>query len=190
MVINVSSAISYTWEAVAVVWLAAFPFAKRAVRSQSARGRVFHLLLVLVGFTLLGSHYLRQGWLGMRFRPDSAALAWMGVAITAAGCGFAIWARLALGANWSGRATVKANHELVASGPYSVARHPIYAGLLLACFGTALAEGEWRCILGLAFIIAGFIMKIGAEERMMIETFPRAYPQYRRRVKALIPGLF
>ena len=190
MVINVSSAISYTWEAVGVVWLAALPFARRAVRSQGAGGRVIHLLLVLVGFTLLGSHYLRQGWLGMRFMPDSAALAWMGVALTASGCGFAIWARLTLGANWSGRATVKANHELIVTGPYSVARHPIYAGLLLACLGTALAGGQWGCILGLAFIIAGFAMKIGAEERMMIETFPRAYPQYCRKVKALIPGVF
>jgi protein-S-isoprenylcysteine O-methyltransferase Ste14 len=27
------------------------------------------------------------------------------------------------------------------------------------------------------------------EERLMMETFPEAYPQYRRRVKALIPGI-
>jgi protein-S-isoprenylcysteine O-methyltransferase Ste14 len=188
--VNVNIAISYTWEAVGVVWLAAFPFAKRAVRSQAVGGRMSHLFLVLVGFALLGSHYLREGWLGMRFLPDSPALGWLGFAIAVAGCGFAIWARMTLGANWSGRATVKANHELIVSGPYSVARHPIYSGLLLACMGTALAEGEWRCIIGLALILVAFAAKIGAEERMMIETFPRAYPQYRRRVKALIPGVF
>ena len=190
MIMNVSSAIGYTWQAVGVVWLAALPFAKRSVRAQSGRGRLAHLLLILLGFTLLGSRYLRHGWLGERFLRDIPALGWLGLAITVAGCGFAIWARMAIGANWSGRATVKANHELIMSGPYAVARHPIYAGLLMACAGTALAGGEWRCVLGLALILAAFAIKIRNEEQLMVETFPRTYPQYRQRVKALIPGVF
>jgi protein-S-isoprenylcysteine O-methyltransferase Ste14 len=189
MTMNSSAAIGYTWEAVGVVWLAALPFAKRAVRSQRSSGRAFHLMLVLLGFTLLGSHYLRQGWLGLRFLSDDPAMGWAGWALTAVGCGFAIWARMALGANWSGRATVKVNHELIMWGPYAVARHPIYAGLLLACLGTAVAEGEYRCVLGLALIVAGFAIKIWNEERLMMETFPDAYPRYRQRVKAIIPGV-
>ena len=76
------------------------------------------------------------------------------------------------------------------SGPYKLARHPIYAGLLLACAGTALAEGEWRCIAGLVLIAAGCLMKMRREERMMLEAFPGQYPGYRRDVKALIPGIF
>lgn len=190
MIFNVSSAIGYTWESVGVVWLAALPFAKRTVRSQNAGSRVFHLALALLGFTLLGSHYFRQGWLGLRFLPDRPALGIVGLAVTVAGCGFAIWARLQLGTNWSGRATVKAGHELVVSGPYAVARHPIYSGLLLAAAGTALASGEWRCMLGMVLVVLAFAIKIRSEERLMMETFPHAYPDYRKRVKALIPGVF
>jgi len=190
MAFNLNSAIAYTWEAVAVIWLAALPFAKRAVRSQGVGARVLHLFVVLLGFTLLGSPYFRVGWLGMRFLPDSPAPAWLGLAVTIAGCGFAIWARMALWGNWSGRATVKEGHELIVSGPYRVTRHPIYAGLLLACLGTALVEGEWRCIAGLVLIAAAFAMKIRSEERMMLEAFPRDYPRYRQRVKTLIPGVF
>ena len=89
-----------------------------------------------------------------------------------------------------GRATVKEGHELIVSGPYRVTRHPIYAGLLLACLGTALVEGEWRCIAGLVLIAAAFAKKIRSEERMMMEAFPRDYPRYRQRVKTLIPGVF
>ena len=96
---------------------------------------------------------------------------------------------MTLGNNWSGRATVKAGHELIVSGPYSLARHPIYTGLLLASIGTALATAEWRCILGLALIVSGFAAKIGQEEKLMMQTFPDAYPRYRQRVKALIPGV-
>jgi protein-S-isoprenylcysteine O-methyltransferase Ste14 len=126
----------------------------------------------------------------MRFLSAAPALGYIGLALTAAGCGFAIWARLTLGSNWSGRATVKAGHELIVSGPYALARHPIYTGLLVAAAGTALARGEWRCILGIALIIIAFLIKMSHEEKLMLQTFPDAYPRYRQRVKALIPGLF
>jgi protein-S-isoprenylcysteine O-methyltransferase Ste14 len=53
-----------------------------------------------------------------------------------------------------------------------------------------LAIGEWRCVGGLIVIILGLVLKMSQEERLMVATFPEAYPQYRHRVKALIPGLF
>jgi protein-S-isoprenylcysteine O-methyltransferase Ste14 len=111
------------------------------------------------------------------------------VGLTIAGCLFAIWARITLGANWSGRATVKAGHELITAGPYALARHPIYTGLLTACIGTAIGYGERRCLVGLLLIVLGFVIKMGQEERLMLETFPDAYAAYRRRVKALVPGV-
>jgi protein-S-isoprenylcysteine O-methyltransferase Ste14 len=191
MTFDVNSAIGCIWGALGLVWLVGLAFTKRTVRSQGYGTRVFHLLFALLGFALVGSgHYFRQGWLGMRFLPDSPAWAFTGLALTLVGCLFAIWARLTLGANWSGRATVKAGHELIVSGPYALARHPIYTGLLLAAAGTALARGEWRCILGIVLIALAFAVKIGQEEKLMLQTFPQAYPQYRQRVKALIPGVF
>ena len=190
MTFNASSAIGYTWEALGLVWLVGLAFTKRTVRSQDWAPRIFHLVLALFGFFLLGSRYFRQGWLGARFLPDLPALGMAGFVLTVAGCLFAIWARISLGANWSGRATVKSGHELIVSGPYSMARHPIYTGLLLAAAGTALAAGEWRCILGIVLVMLAFAIKISQEERLMVETFPHAYPEYRERVKALIPGVF
>jgi protein-S-isoprenylcysteine O-methyltransferase Ste14 len=190
MTFNVNSAISYCWLGLGFVWLVGLAFTKRTVRSQAAGSRVFHLALALFGFTLVGSQYFRQGWLGARFVPDIPLFAIGGFTLTLAGCLFAIWARVTLGGNWSGRATVKADHELVVSGPYSLARHPIYTGLLVGAAGTALAHGEWRCVLGITLIVVAFAIKIGQEERLMLQAFPHDYPQYRRRVKALIPGVF
>jgi protein-S-isoprenylcysteine O-methyltransferase len=190
MTFNVNTAIGCTWGALGLVWLIGLAFTKRTVRSQRSGARAFHMVLVLFGFALVGSRYFRQGWLGVRFLPDTPTWAVMGLVLTLVGCLFAIWARLTLGGNWSGRATVKANHELIVSGPYALARHPIYMGLLLAAAGTGLARGEWRCILGIVLIALAFAIKIGQEERLMLQTFPLAYPQYRQRVKALIPGIF
>ncbi len=190
MTFDVNWAIGSIWGALSLVWLVGLAFTKRSVHSQRSGARVFHMVLVLFGFALVGSHYFQQGWLGMRFLPNTLPWAVTGLALTLIGCLFAIWARVTLGANWSGRATVKADHELTISGPYALARHPIYTGLLMAAAGTALARGEWRCILGIVLIALAFAIKIGQEEKLMLQTFPHAYPQYRQRVKALIPGIF
>jgi protein-S-isoprenylcysteine O-methyltransferase Ste14 len=187
--LTIPSVIGYIWGVLALVWLAGLAFTKRTVHSQPAGSRLFHMALILLGFTLLGSPQFSAGWLGKNFLSPTESLQIAGLVLTLGGCLFAIWARVTLGKNWSGRATVKAGHELIVSGPYSLARHPIYTGLLLASIGTALATAEWRCILGLALIVSGFAAKIGQEEKLMMQTFPDAYPRYRQRVKALIPGV-
>ncbi len=181
--------IGYTWEILGIVWIAGLAFTKRTVRSQSLSSRLFQMALVLLGFMLLASSYLRGGWLGENFLAPSPGIEIAGVCVTVAGCLFAIWARITIGSNWSGRATVKAGHELIVRGPYAIARHPIYMGILIGAIGTGLAVAEWRCLLGFALIALVFAAKIGQEEKLMLQTFPEAYPRYRRRVKALIPGL-
>ncbi len=190
MILDVNSGIGYTWEALGIVWMAGLVFTKRTVRSQPLGTRLFHLALAVLGVSLLGSQWFRVGWLGMRFIPQSRQIEWMGLGLTIAGGLFAIWARVTLGSNWSGRATVKAGHELITRGPYALARHPIYTGLMVAVAGTALAEGEWRCVLAVVVILLALLVKMGQEERLMVQTFPQTYPEYRQRVKALIPGVF
>jgi protein-S-isoprenylcysteine O-methyltransferase len=190
MPLTVSNAIGYTWYLLAFVWLIGLAFTKRTVRSQPPGPRLFHMTLIFAGFFLLGSPRLHSGWLGVVLLPHSQATDVTGLILTLAGCLLAIWARITLGSNWSGRATVKANHELIVTGPYSIARHPIYTGLLVAAIGTGIAVGEVRCILGFVLIVLAFLIKISQEERLMLETFPQAYPAYRQRVKALIPGVF
>ena len=188
--LNVDAAIGYTWETLALVWLVGLAFTKRTVRSQDPGTRLFHLALIALGFTLLSNRWFTQGWLGIRFIPPLASVEMTGLVLTLAGCFFAIWARLTLGGNWSGRATVKADHELITRGPYAIARHPIYTGLLVAVVGTALANGEWHAVVALIVIGLAFLVKMSQEERLMMQTFPAAYPAYRQRVKALIPGIF
>jgi protein-S-isoprenylcysteine O-methyltransferase Ste14 len=62
--------------------------------------------------------------------------------------------------------------------------------LLVAALGTGIATGKMRCVLGFVIIVLALLVKMSQEERLMLQTFPEAYPDYRRRVKALIPGVF
>lgn len=190
MEVTIQEIIGYTWEALALVWLIGLAFTKPTARSQAPGPRLFHLLLIVAGFYLLIKQHFISGWLGARILPISQWGGWVGAGLTVAGCLFAIWARITLGGNWSGRAAVKENHELIVKGPYALARHPIYTGLLIAGVGSGIAVGEAHCILGFVLLLLAFFVKMSQEERLMMETFPEAYPAYRRRVKALIPGVF
>jgi protein-S-isoprenylcysteine O-methyltransferase Ste14 len=183
---------AWIWVAVGAVWLVSAWGAKPSVRRESGFTRLLHIAIMAAGFLLLfpslsASFTLPVGPLARRFLPHAPAIAWGGAVLTAAGCAFAIWARLLLGANWSGRVTLKQDHQLIARGPYAIVRHPIYSGFLAGLLGTAIALGEWRGLAGLALAFLGWWTKSRAEEAFLAEHFGAHYAHYRRRVKALIP---
>ena len=111
----------------------------------------------------------------------------VGVAICECGLVVTLWARRTLSDNWSFNVVLKQGHELVKSGPYRFVRHPIYAGILLICLGTAVEAARVRGWLGLPFLWLGFWIKLRQEERLMRRHFPDQYPAYEKQVKALVP---
>ncbi len=182
-------AIGYCWKLIGLFWLAGMLFTKPIQRSQSIGARLVHILITALGGLVIGGFFFPGTWMDAYFVPHTPTVESAGFALTLAGCFLAAWARLMLGANWSGTATVKTGHELIVKGPYALARHPIYTGLLLALAGTILALGRWRGIVGFVIIVAALAVKMRQEERLMEQTFPGDYPAYRKRVKALIPGV-
>lgn len=183
-----ADAAGYLWLALGIYWLIAALTAKRAARTQSFSSRLFQVVPEIVAFCLLFARWPWPRWLRWHFVPESAmAIAWLGLALTVGGIGFAVWARLFLGRNWSGRVTIKEEHELIQSGPYAIVRHPIYSGLLLAILGTALVQGNLRSLLALPLATLGWGFKLRLEESFMAQQFGPAYLDYKRRVKALVP---
>ena len=177
------------WIAWFAYWLAAAPFAKPTRWRETIGSRLLDRALVLACVLLFVAPHLSPRLLSARFVPAGEALPLLGAVMVAAGLGFAAWARRHIGRNWSGRVEVKEDHALVRAGPYRLVRHPIYAGLLLALFGTALAIGEWLGLLAVVFALLAMLRRIGAEEQRMRQTFPE-YEEYRRATPALIPRLF
>jgi protein-S-isoprenylcysteine O-methyltransferase Ste14 len=176
------------WLSLAAVWLAAAVASKRTIRRETALSRIMYGALFALACILLFQPW-RLGPLDSRFVPDARIYAACGLVLTVAGVAFAIWARFALGRNWSGTVTIKQDHVLIRHGPYRFVRHPIYSGILLAMAGTALGYGRAGCLIGLAMALLSLWIKSRKEEEFMIGQFGAQYIQYRREVKALIPGL-
>jgi protein-S-isoprenylcysteine O-methyltransferase Ste14 len=177
------------WLAWAGFWLVAARWAKRSRWREPSGSRALHIVPLLVSVVLLTAPRIVPAALTERFVPPGPGLPFLGILLVAAGLGFAIWARLYLGRNWSGIVTLKEEHALIRTGPYRVVRHPIYTGLLLALVGTAAAIGEWRGVLAVGCVMIGLLWKIRVEEALMAGTFPE-YAEYRRRTAALIPFVY
>jgi protein-S-isoprenylcysteine O-methyltransferase Ste14 len=177
------------WLAWLIFWWGLSRTVKATERRESIVSRLSYTVPIVLGFALLWNRNPQIPPWDERFLPANAWPIWAGAgaAITLAGLLFSVWARVHLGRNWSGVITIKEGHELVASGPYSVVRHPIYTGLLIAAFGQAVFEGQWFKLIAVGIIFGGFWRKLRIEERWMRQQFGSAYEAYSQRVSALIP---
>ena len=96
-----------------------------------------------------------------------------------------------LGPNWSITLELRAKHQLVTQGIYRHVRHPMYAALLLYSLGQALVLPNWVAgpSYGVAFGLL-FALRVGPEERMMLEEFGKDYEAYMARTRRLFPGIW
>ena len=180
---------SWIWAVFCVVWVISAFKNKPIQQQESVSSRLSYMSLVAVGFYVVFSVGTVQPWMRVHLFPASRAVEILGVVMTAAGIGFAFWARAYLGGNWSGTVTVKVGHELVRSGPYRWMRHPIYTGLILALLGTALERRQVRGLIAVVLVYIGFKMKSKIEEHTMTNTFGAEYTDYSRTTGAIVPKL-
>jgi protein-S-isoprenylcysteine O-methyltransferase Ste14 len=174
------------WILFSLYWEIAAKGAAKAKSSESSTSRTFHVLLANVAVLLVIAPIRGLG----RFLTASFISMAAGIIVELLGLFLAIWARRALGRNWSGEISIKVEHELIRSGPYQWLRHPIYTGLLAMYVGGALITGEWLAVVGMAMAGYAYWRKIRLEEANLRVAFGAEYEAYRGNTWALIPGLF
>lgn len=175
------------WELLGAVWLVLWFGMKRAKKLETPREMLQHALPVMLGFWLLFASLDTWGWLNYRFLPNGPAVWFLGLALTAIGIGISIWARLTLGANWSGVVTLKKDHELIRKGLYRWIRHPIYTGILLGMIGSAMIKGHLRGWLGFVIVLATFYFKARREERFLHQEFGSGFEEHTRSTGMFLP---
>jgi protein-S-isoprenylcysteine O-methyltransferase Ste14 len=80
--------------------------------------------------------------------------------------------------------------KVISTGPYSVVRHPMYAGALLLLIGMPLALGSWYGLLGILLVLPVLIWRLLDEERFLCRNLP-GYSEYAAKVRwRLLPRLF
>ena len=178
--------VDWAWGVMAIVWLIGAIRTKPTARSQSAASRVVHIALLGAAFVMMFGR-VPLGPLDLAMFPESAMIAYGGLALVVAGVALAIWARFMLGGNWSASVTIKDHHTITRSGPYRMVRHPIYSGILLGLLGTALVQNRVRQFIGLVLVFIAMWTKLQIEEQFLERQFGPEYLEYKRNVRALIP---
>jgi len=179
--------VEFPWIVFVVYWIIG-AMKTRATRDKEPFTSRFAVLLIeMLGYLLVFSGSTGISILGTRFIPRTMASAVLGVVFTWSGIGLAVWARYHLAEYWSARITIKEDHQLIRTGPYSHLRHPIYSGLILATIGSVLVIDEWRCVLGVSLVTVGYCFKASREETMLARQFGEAFREHQKHAGFLIP---
>lgn len=177
----------WCWFLWAAIWMVLIFWHKSVKKRESAEERIRHIAPMLIGFWLLFGRVGTVSWLEQIVISRTPGVLWSGVALTALGVVVSVWARLALGSNWSGVVTLKENHELIRKGPYRWIRHPIYTGMLMSFAGTALVDGRLRGWLGLVVVWITFYFKARREERFLRQEFGAGFDEHTRKTGMFLP---
>lgn len=175
------------WGLLMLVWLVLWFGMKRAKKQETRSERLQHVVPVLLAFWLLFGKQWKA--LDTPLFPETPVSLWVGVLVTALGVGISIWARVSLGANWSGTVTLKKDHELIRKGLYRWIRHPIYTGMLVGFAGTELIKGNAPGVLGFALLWISFYIKARREENFLRQEFGEGFEEHARQTGMFLPRL-
>jgi protein-S-isoprenylcysteine O-methyltransferase Ste14 len=120
--------------------------------------------------------------------PDTVG--WVGVAVFAVALWLLWRSHVDLGRNWAPVPELRADHTLVTTGVYHRVRHPMYTAHWLWALAQALLIHNW--VAGPALLVAFVpftLVRVPAEEQMMLDRFGDAYRAYAARTGRLLPPL-
>jgi protein-S-isoprenylcysteine O-methyltransferase Ste14 len=80
--------------------------------------------------------------------------------------------------------------QVIATGPYALVRHPMYAGAFLMLLGIPLALGSWWAFIPVFLLFAAIVWRL-VEEEKFLEKNLTGYASYRQKVRyRLIPFIW
>ncbi|MBN2517885.1 MAG: isoprenylcysteine carboxylmethyltransferase family protein [Candidatus Altiarchaeota archaeon] len=151
---------------------------------------LFLFSLNSIGMFFLPLLYLITTYLDFGDYQLPEALSWLGIPAFI----IALWvlwkSHVDLGRRWSPNIKIQDKHELVTDGIYKHIRHPMYASHLYWALAQLLLIQNW--IAGPAMLVTitpFYLYRIPKEEAMMLEHFGKAYQDYMKKTKRLIPGI-
>jgi protein-S-isoprenylcysteine O-methyltransferase Ste14 len=172
------------------------PHGKRGAQvkiEESRKGRLEVALLALMWITTLvlpvlsiASPLLSFADYGLHVLPFL-----LGIVCAAMGLWLFCRSHADLGINWSISLEIRKGHQLVTRGVYQRIRHPMYMSILLLALAQAFLLPNWIAgPLCLPAFLLMFALRLGPEERMMLERFGDQYGAYVKRTKRLIPSVW
>ena len=150
--------------------------------------------LILLFFSGLGMItplvYIFTSWFDFANYHLPDIVGWIGAILFACASGLLWMTHRALDKNWTPTLGFRENHSLITTGIYKYIRHPMYGAHLLWAIAQPLLLHNW--IAGYSFLLAAlpqYLMRVGDEEKMMLDKFGDDYQEYMKGTGRLFPKL-
>ena len=163
---------------------------KAAAKTKQRVSRTEKVLLVLLSAAgiILPLTYSVTNWLDFADYSLHAWMGWLGVFLLTCALFIFTRAHLDLKSNWSPTLEILEGHILVTNGIYGYIRHPMYASQWLWVIAQILLLQNWLAgPIGLIIFIPFYILRVPAEEKMMLDTFGDKYREYMKKTGGVIP---
>jgi protein-S-isoprenylcysteine O-methyltransferase Ste14 len=183
------------WSAIVIEMVIRAPINKKRKQEKMSEQNVSTqekviLFLLLIGMFILPLIYSASTWLDFANYSLPVWAGWLGVALLL-GALFVFWrAHVDLGLNWSPSLEIREKHELITKGIYGVIRHPMYASQWLWVIAQPLLLQNWIAgFANLLIFIPFYMLRVQAEEQMMINKFGDQYRDYMKRTGGVLPKM-
>ena len=171
------------------------PLNKKRRQERMSEQRFTNQEKTILGLLSLGGFfipiiYAATDWLDFaNYRLPNWA-GWLGVLLIA-GAIYVFWrAHADLGLNWSPTLEIREKHELIRKGIYGVIRHPMYASQWLLAIAQPLRLQNWIAgFLNLLVFIPFYLLRVKAEEQMMLDSFGTQYQEYMKTTGGVLPKM-
>lgn len=182
------------WVALAVGWyLLRIPHERRAKKmpiklNGMGRSEIIRLMISLSGLGIVPFLYVATGFPAAANRPHIPWLAAFGGVVALAALAMFHLTHNALGRYWSVSLQMREDHKLISDGVYAKIRHPMYSAFWLWAIAQAMLLPNW--IAGFAGVVGFgtlYLLRVGPEEDMLVDTFGDDYRAYMQRTGRLTP---
>lgn len=158
---------------------------------ESRKGPLEIVLLIVatLGTTVIPLIWLTSGFPAFADYPLHPVAFGVGIIAMLIGHWLFYRSHADLGVYWSPTLQMRDQHQLMTSGVFERIRHPMYAAMIMQGVGQALFLPNW--IAGPAWLVTFamlYLLRVGHEERMMLDYFGSEYESYMQRTGRLLPG--
>ncbi len=161
------------------------------IKEREPEQQIFKVVASLIYFPafLLPGLDFRFGWSRAWLGPVPLWIVLAAQAVTLSGYGLVFWV-MRVNTFASRTIQVEAGQKVVASGPYAVVRHPMYAGMVLMMLTTPLALGSYVALPFFALMVPLIAYRLINEEKVLRRELA-GYAEYCERTRfRLAPGVW
>ena len=181
------------WAAIVIEMIVRAPISKKQRKETKSERRVnsqekFLLGMLFLAMFFLPLFYSATSWLDFGNYSLPVWAGWLGVVLIGLAL-LVFWrAHADLGLNWSPSLEIRTEHKLITNGIFGYIRHPMYASQWIWVIAQPLLIQNWVAgFLNLLVFIPFYILRVRAEEQLMIDTFGDEYREYMKKTGAVFP---